>query len=635
MKNKNDKDKFKTKQMKYKLFTFIWVFMMCVVNGFAQSVAGGIGVFSVSETLQVMFSPGNLQFNAAEGTHECADGTGRQGTWRFADNQWDYIGSANLNISSTYAGWTDLFGWGTGYKPTEVATSAGKYSVFTDWGLNVIRYGGTAYEAGMWRTLSRDEWVYLVHGRENAKNLFGMGTVNGVNGFILLPDDWEVPDGLNFTPATKKSMKWYEDMGVYSGGSSHYSDNTYTESEWLGMEEAGAVFMPACGYRSGSHVNLTSTYGYYWSSTQNAETHETYDFNFRSSYFRPQGVDTRSNGFAVRLVWNIPYSVTVQTEGAGTVTGEGAYKEGETAILKATPDEDYAFSQWSDGNTDNPRQVVVTRDVTYTAVFVPVLSGITLQENGDNDYYTRFAEDYDGQTVKTVTLNRRFVKKRWSTLCLPFNVNKAMFSSLNFGSRIYEFKYATGDAYTGVNLYFSIAKSITAGKGYIVNADDRLAARTSFTFPGVKIDLSADKGEELNSVAAYDNLEGWSAEGNIELVGTLRKGILRGTPAGNTYMGLKENMIYYPNIATGSTVLAYRGIFRSKTGTLNVGRVRIVVDGVEIGELRMDNGEILIDSSSEPRKYIRNGVLFIERNGITYSAQGHCIEKNPPLLTGK
>ncbi len=252
--------------------------------------------------------------------------------------------------------------------------------------------------------------------------------------------------------------------------------------------------------------------------------------------------------------------------------------------------------------------------------------GITLQENGDNDYYTRFAEDYDGQTVKTVTLNRRFVKNRWSTLCLPFNVNKAMFSSLNFGSRIYEFKYATGDADTGVSLYFSIAKSITAGKGYIVNADDRLAARTSFTFPGVKIDLSADKGEELNSVAAYDNLEGWSAEGNIELVGTLRKGILRGTPAGNTYMGLKENMIYYPNIATGSTILAYRGIFRSKTGTLNVGRVRIVVDGVEIGELRMDNGEILIDSSSEPRKYLRNGVLFIERNGITYTARGHRID---------
>ena len=126
MKNKNDKDKFITKRMKYKLFTFIWVFMMCVVNGFAQSVAGGIGVFSVSETLQVMFSPGNLQFNAAEGTHECADGTSRQGTWRFADNQWDYIGSANLNISSTYDGWTDLFGWGTGNNPT-------LYSIFLEY----------------------------------------------------------------------------------------------------------------------------------------------------------------------------------------------------------------------------------------------------------------------------------------------------------------------------------------------------------------------------------------------------------------------------------------------------------------------------------------------------------------------
>ena len=159
-----------------------------------------------------------------------------------------------------------------------------------------------------------------------------------------------------------------------------------------------------------------------------------------------------------------------------------------------------------------------------------------------------------------------------------------------------------------------------------MNADDRLAARTSFTFPGVKIDLSADKGEELNSVAAYDNLEGWSAEGNIELVGTLRKGILQGASAGNTYMGLKENMIYYPNIATGSTILAYRGIFRSKTGTLNVGRVRIVVDGEDMGELRIDKGEMLIDNSAEPRKFIENGVLYIERNGVIYDATGKRVE---------
>ena len=86
----------------------------------------GLGPFSVSATKKVMFSPGNLQFNAMKGIHQCADGTSQQGTWRFAEHQWDYVGDAtngnvyengtkcdNAKINSTYNGWIDFFGWGT------------------------------------------------------------------------------------------------------------------------------------------------------------------------------------------------------------------------------------------------------------------------------------------------------------------------------------------------------------------------------------------------------------------------------------------------------------------------------------------------------------------------------------------
>jgi hypothetical protein len=185
----------------------------------------------------VKFSPGNLQYNAAQGSHLCSDGTMRAGTWRFATRQWSYVGnttagnvytgatkSDNKEISSTYDGWTDLMGWGTGYNPTEARTNTAKYPDFTDWGLNVIHFDGMSYETGMWRTLTREEWVYLVHGRENATNLFGMGSVNGVNGFILLPDDWTTPEGMVFASAKEKGMRWYDDPGAYSLGSNHYSE---------------------------------------------------------------------------------------------------------------------------------------------------------------------------------------------------------------------------------------------------------------------------------------------------------------------------------------------------------------------------------------------------------------------------
>lgn len=41
-------------------------------------------------------------------------------------------------------------------------------------------------------------------------------------------------------------------------------------------------------------------------------------------------------------------------------------------IISATPTEYYQFAQWSDGNTDNPRTIVVTGDTTYTAEFIPI-----------------------------------------------------------------------------------------------------------------------------------------------------------------------------------------------------------------------------------------------------------------------
>ena len=65
----------------------------------------------------------------------------------------------------------------------------------------------------------------------------------------------------------------------------------------------------------------------------------------------------------------------------GTVTGGGLYAEGSTATLNATPNTGYRFTQWSDGNTDNPRTVTVTGDQKYTAMFVKVAFTVTVNQN--------------------------------------------------------------------------------------------------------------------------------------------------------------------------------------------------------------------------------------------------------------
>ncbi|MBO5975281.1 MAG: hypothetical protein J6P95_06160, partial [Paludibacteraceae bacterium] len=64
-----------------------------------------------------------------------------------------------------------------------------------------------------------------------------------------------------------------------------------------------------------------------------------------------------------------PY-LTANSSNYGTVTGSGYYEPNTEVTITAIPNYDYIeFVQWSDGNTENPRTVTVTSDVTYTATF--------------------------------------------------------------------------------------------------------------------------------------------------------------------------------------------------------------------------------------------------------------------------
>lgn len=240
----------------------------------------GIGEFSVSADKKVSFSKGNLQYNAKENT------------WRFAENQYDYIGADNINVSSTYDGWIDMFGWGTGDAPTKTERDNAEYSTFVDWGSNII---GTD-DVDLWRTLSKDEWDYLFNTRSNAANLWAFSTVNGVTGIILLPD--------NFSTS---SISW-------TARGDNWATNTYTAEQWKAMEEQGAVLLPAAGNRNTTTIGIrqlnVGTICSYWSSTK-SETVSTYAcglfFGTISSklYTATNNEGNRYGGSSVRLVQDL------------------------------------------------------------------------------------------------------------------------------------------------------------------------------------------------------------------------------------------------------------------------------------------------------------------------------------------
>lgn len=268
----------------------IYVHDTVYVNNCGNTDAEGDGVlpgtFNVGENTQVHFSQGNLQYQASTQT------------WRFAENQYDVIGSDNANISVSYSGWIDLFGWGTGNNPTNSSTNESDYSTFVDWGVNAISNGGN--EANQWRTLTIDEWVYLFYTRTNAASLFGLGSVNGVNGTIILPDNWVTPQGVSFTPSVTQGLA---NRGDYyrSYGGDHYGDNTYTVEQWSVMEQSGAVFLPADGYRYGTYLENVASEGRFWSSAPSNSDFALH-LIFQPDYLKPRFAYARYYGFSVRLV---------------------------------------------------------------------------------------------------------------------------------------------------------------------------------------------------------------------------------------------------------------------------------------------------------------------------------------------
>lgn len=66
----------------------------------------------------------------------------------------------------------------------------------------------------------------------------------------------------------------------------------------------------------------------------------------------------------------------------GRVSGGGEYGVGATATLRATPWTMYGFLQWNDGDTSNPRRIVVTQDTSFTAIFVSRESVVQPDEDG-------------------------------------------------------------------------------------------------------------------------------------------------------------------------------------------------------------------------------------------------------------
>lgn len=293
------KNIFRSRIMKH-LLSILLIAMACIgcePVGVQNKDIQGIGVFSVSETKKVTFSPGNLYYDRVTRT------------WDFFEEQYASLTINNLNSPCEHPRgdhWVsnlffealadsidpemqlgrklDLFGWGTGDYPTLVSKDTADYATFYDWGFNKIGKDNSKD----WRTLNYDEWDYLLHKRPNADSLWAFAAVYGCPGKIFLPDGWVCPDGVSYKPVHGNTPVMLE--GV----------NNYYKDEWSIMEESGAVFLRYSCVRSGTILWLIESMAGYWVASYTDEAD-----GVALGYFEDLTERSRCLGYSVRLVKDI------------------------------------------------------------------------------------------------------------------------------------------------------------------------------------------------------------------------------------------------------------------------------------------------------------------------------------------
>ena len=89
--------------------------------------------------------------------------------------------------------------------------------------------------------------------------------------------------------------------------------------------------------------------------------------------------------------------------------------DNDTAIIEALPREGYQFAAWHDGNTDNPRTILVTQDTTFTANFEPLTTyQLTVNYDPKQGHISGIGEYYPNEEATlTVTPLGGYRFKQW------------------------------------------------------------------------------------------------------------------------------------------------------------------------------------------------------------------------------
>lgn len=385
-----------------------------------------------------------------------------------------------------------------------------------------------------------------------------------------------------------------------------YKDKSATGTDLQPAEELEYGAMPSCTLPVKANT-AEYTYTYHWDKEFTAVTEAT-------TYIAI--LDSTKNRYWV-IFQNYDLTELQKTEYA---YGEMPHYDNPVAPNRpATAQNTYMFSGWT------PALTTVTGTQTYTATFTetPIAQMFYLYDNrnqGDG-YYTTLAEKATSQEVLNVTYVRDFAPG-WNAFSLPFDYSFVNEANQTFRDKVLSLDKAEyGNGW--MKLIFTwVTKKIEANKPYVIYTEEAIS---NPVFENVTMKALADK---TYSVTLQNG-----ASGSVDFINTTYR-----KPLFQNNVNEDKKTIYIRN-TDGTTRLVYptaevymrafRGYFRLNIADADIQHLplRITMED-EDGELATDILEMApVSESNSVRKYIENGVLIIERNGVKYDAQGNRVEK--------
>ena len=205
------------------------------------------------------------------------------------------------------------------------------------------------------------------------------------------------------TPWTVNPSDYRYDMSLYLDVSFTTTGMDYTQYDFaafVGNECRGvAEVLPLANGRNCLYLRARSnqasgeklTFKYHKKATGEIRDVENVSVDFQAD----KQLGYPSSPHQVQIL--VYRSISITATAGGHVSDAGGRKaEGTSLVVTATPDEGHSFKQWSDGNTDNPRTILVDGDKALEAQFV--VNSYKLSYSVDGAAYKELSVPY-GTTI--------------------------------------------------------------------------------------------------------------------------------------------------------------------------------------------------------------------------------------------